>query len=191
MATAEFSKFAGILSAALSQHPGKNLAFICSLSIVESRHCCRYFTKIGLPWSQPCYYSWFSDTEREDQWWPERLKRELREWRAGWDIGIGIYTLLPWRLRGKESACRQAMRVLSLRKEDPLEEEMATCSSILAWKIPRTEEPGGLQSMRSQSVGCNWACMHDIWEIKSDELIRKHFLRRGKLGIYCLYVAIT
>ena len=105
MATAEFSKFAGILSAALSQHPGKNLAFICSLSIVESRHGCRYFTKIGLPWSQPCCYSWFSDTEREDQWWPERLKLELRERGAGWDIGIGIYTLLPWRLRGKESAC--------------------------------------------------------------------------------------
>ena len=33
----------------------------------------------------------------------------------------------------------------------PLEEETATCSSILAWKIPWTEEPGGLQSVRSQS----------------------------------------
>ena len=36
--------------------------------------------------------------------------------------------------------------------EDPLEEEMATHSSILAWRIPRTEEPGGLQSMGSQKV---------------------------------------
>ena len=36
--------------------------------------------------------------------------------------------------------------------EDPLEEEMATHSSILAWRIPGTEEPGGLQSMGSQSV---------------------------------------
>ena len=35
----------------------------------------------------------------------------------------------------------------SLGWNDPLEEEMATCSSILAWKIPRTEEPGGLWSM--------------------------------------------
>ena len=35
--------------------------------------------------------------------------------------------------------------------EDPLEEEMAAHSSILAWKIPRTQEPGGLQSMGSQS----------------------------------------
>ena len=39
--------------------------------------------------------------------------------------------------------------VLSLGWEDPLEEEMATHSSILAWKIPGTEEPGGLQSMGS------------------------------------------
>ena len=37
--------------------------------------------------------------------------------------------------------------------EDPLEKEMATHSSILAWKIPRTEEPGGLQSMGLQRTG--------------------------------------
>ena len=42
--------------------------------------------------------------------------------------------------------------VQSLGGEDPLEEEMATHSSILAWEIPRTEEPGGLQSMGSQRV---------------------------------------
>ena len=39
------------------------------------------------------------------------------------------------------------MRVQSLGQEDPLKEEMATHFSILAWKIPWTEEPGGLQSM--------------------------------------------
>ena len=39
-----------------------------------------------------------------------------------------------------------------LGREDPLEKEMATHSSILAWKIPWTEEPGGLQSMGSQRV---------------------------------------
>ena len=42
--------------------------------------------------------------------------------------------------------------VLSLGWEDPLEKEMATHSSILAWKISWTEEPGGLQSMGSQRV---------------------------------------
>ena len=44
-------------------------------------------------------------------------------------------------------------RVLSLGQEDPLEKEMATHSSTLAWKIPWMEEPGGLQSMGSQRVG--------------------------------------
>ena len=43
--------------------------------------------------------------------------------------------------------------VRSLGWEDPLEKEMATHSSILAWKISWTEEPGGLQSMGSQRVG--------------------------------------
>ena len=45
----------------------------------------------------------------------------------------------------------QETRVLSLGWEDPLEKEMATHCSILAWKISWTEEPGGLQSMGSQS----------------------------------------
>ena len=43
--------------------------------------------------------------------------------------------------------------VRSLGQEDPLEEEMAAHPSILAWKMPWPEEPGGLQSMRSQRVG--------------------------------------
>ena len=43
--------------------------------------------------------------------------------------------------------------VQSLDQEDPLEKAMATHSSILAWKIPWTEEPGSLQSMGSQRVG--------------------------------------
>ena len=42
---------------------------------------------------------------------------------------------------------KRQMWVQSLGQEDALEEGMATCSSILAWKIPRTEEPYGLQSM--------------------------------------------
>ena len=47
----------------------------------------------------------------------------------------------------------QEMQVQYLGLEDPLEEGMATHSSILAWRIPQTEEPGGLQSMGSQRVG--------------------------------------
>ena len=49
----------------------------------------------------------------------------------------------------------QEILVQSLGWEDPLEKEMATYSSILAWKIPWTEEPGELQAMGSQKVGHN------------------------------------
>jgi len=45
------------------------------------------------------------------------------------------------------------MQVQSLGQDDPLEEKMATHSSILAWEIPRAEEPGGLQFMPSPTVG--------------------------------------
>ena len=54
---------------------------------------------------------------------------------------------------GKASACNAG----DLGGEDPLEKEMAAHSSILAWDIPQTEEPGGLQSMGSQRVGHNLA----------------------------------
>jgi len=47
----------------------------------------------------------------------------------------------------------QGMRVQFLDWEDPLDEEMATHSNILAWEIPWTGEPDGLQSMRSQRAG--------------------------------------
>ena len=46
----------------------------------------------------------------------------------------------------------QEMWVRSLGQEDPLEEGMATHSSILAWRIPWTEEPGGLQCIESQRI---------------------------------------
>ena len=49
----------------------------------------------------------------------------------------------------------QETRVRPLGQEDPLEKEVATHSSILAWEIPWTEEPGRLQSMGSQRVGHN------------------------------------
>ena len=53
----------------------------------------------------------------------------------------------------KNQPTMQETRVPSLGREDPLEEGMATHSSILAWKVPWTEEPGRLQSMGSQGVG--------------------------------------
>ena len=53
----------------------------------------------------------------------------------------------------KNPPAKQETQVRSLGREDPLEKGMATHSSILAWEIPRTEEPGRLQSMALQRVG--------------------------------------
>ena len=50
----------------------------------------------------------------------------------------------------------QEMQVWFLGQEDPLEEEMATCSNILAWKIPRTEEPGGVCMVHSVAKSWTW-----------------------------------
>ena len=58
----------------------------------------------------------------------------------------------------KESAAVQKTQVQSLGWEDPLEKEMATHSSILAWEIPWTEQPGWLQSVGSQK---NWTQFSD------------------------------
>ena len=57
----------------------------------------------------------------------------------------------------------QEIQVQSLGQEDPLEEEMTMCSSILAWKIPQTEESGGLQSTESQRIGQNRGTEHTHW----------------------------
>ena len=62
--------------------------------------------------------------------------------------------------------------------EDPLEEGMATHSSILTWRIPCSEEPGGLQSIGSQRVGYNWSdlacitCMHSVHQALCSKLCR-------------------
>ena len=62
-------------------------------------------------------------------------------------VCLYTFTRLPWWLSGKEPACHEEgaeMGVQSLNGEDPLEEGMVTHSSILAWRIPWTEEPGRL-----------------------------------------------
>ena len=56
---------------------------------------------------------------------------------------------------GKESACNEVDLVQSLCWEDPLEKEVAIHSSILAWRIPWTEEPGGPQSVGLQKTRQN------------------------------------
>ena len=53
----------------------------------------------------------------------------------------------------KERTGKQEIQVQSMGWEDPLEKEMETLSSILAWRIPWTDEPGGLQPVRLQRAG--------------------------------------
>ena len=87
--------------------------------------------------SFPMWFAWFS------------LFFFLSCFKHGWA------SLVAQRL--KRLPAMQEMWVWSLGQEDPLEKEMATHSSILAWSIPWTEEPGRLQSMGSQRVGHKWA----------------------------------
>ena len=66
----------------------------------------------------------------------------------------------------KNSPAMQETRVRSLVWEDPLEKGMATHPSILAWRIPWTVKPWGLQSMRSQRVGHDWTTKHThTWQV--------------------------
>ena len=82
----------------------------------------------------------------------------------------------PDGLDGKESACNAGDWVWSLGQEDSLEKGMATHSSILVWRVPWTEEPGGLQSMESQSRTL-LSSLHlhfRVWHLKcTNELIYK------------------
>ena len=74
-------------------------------------------------------------------------------------MSLGVSLVAQWQ---RVHLAMQKTQVLSLGREDPLEEEMATHSSILAWEIPWTEKPGRLQSMGVRA-GHDWACMHAPW----------------------------
>ena len=63
--------------------------------------------------------------------------------------------------------------VRSLGQDDPLEKEMQTHSSILAWRILWTEEPGELQSMGSQKVGHDWAININIKDMERECLVKE------------------
>ena len=72
----------------------------------------------------------------------------------------------------------QETQICSLGEEDPLEKEMATHSSTLAWRIPWTEEPGRLQSMRSQRARRNWVTKH--MHTQSNNMITRIDYENGK-----------
>ena len=94
-------------------------------------------------------------------WKPSRAgTRSLLMWMPQYHMSLGIShsravaSLVAQRL--KRLPAMPETWVRSLGQEDPLEKEMATYSSILAWTIPWTEEPGELQSTGSQRVGHDW-----------------------------------
>ena len=82
--------------------------------------------------------------------------------------------------------------------KDPLEKEMATHSSILAWKISRSEEPGRLQPMGSQRVGHAWAtvhthtqCAYPVWRTYAREVERSFHILPGALyAKLCVYIHV-
>ena len=88
-------------------------------------------------------------------------------YRLCWNIG-GSWETIGASLVAQTIKRLSAMletRVRSLGWEDPLEKEMTTHSSTLAWKIPSTEEPDRLQSIGSQRVGHDWAALlYFTWE---------------------------
>ena len=69
----------------------------------------------------------------------------------------------------KSLTAMQESRILSLDWEDPQEKEMATHSNILAWKIPWTEKPGGLQSMELLRVGHGLVTISRLHQVQSSK----------------------
>ena len=143
-----------------------------------------YYTKQLL---SPEYLSWKQWDEREKSWFLVLTSQ--------WTIILGE-SLAPYKINdllgfpggsdGEESTCNLwETWVQSLGLEDPLEEGMETHSSILAWRISWTEEPGGLQSMGSHRVGHDWsnlACMYRHEETSWRN--RKGFLSWQGFGLY-------
>ena len=76
---------------------------------------------------------------------------EIMSFDLGW-IDLGSSRVVQWVKNPPAMPEIQEVRVQSLGQEDPLENEMASHSSILAWRILWTEEPGGLESIRLQRV---------------------------------------
>ena len=95
-------------------------------------------------------------------------------------MGTSAALRFPGGTSGREPICQcrrdREMQVGSLAWEDSLEEEMATHSSILAWRIPWTEEPGGSQPIGSQRVGHDRAHRHGA----AFTLVQTTFLSLGQ-----------
>ena len=81
----------------------------------------------------------------------------------------------------------EEMHVWSLGREDPLQENMATHSRILAWRIPWTEEPSGLQFMGSQRVGHDWSELAHRHSNQAADVNNGKGVKARPLGLILLY----
>ena len=93
-------------------------------------------------------------SKRASDWWLPQSSPPVLCLRSSFGGGF------PGNLVLQNLPTMQETWVWSLGREDPLEEEMATHSRILAWEIPWREEPGRLQSMGSQRIRHNWVTIH-------------------------------
>ena len=104
-----------------------------------------------------------------------------------WMLAIWCLVPLPWASlvaqRLKRLPGMRETQVQSLGWEDPLEKEMATHSSTLAWRIPWMEGPGRLQSMGSQRVGQDWAT---LLSLSLSSTLSKPSLYIWKFSVYVL-----
>ena len=91
----------------------------------------------------------------------------------------------------KASACNAGGMGSISGLEDPLEEERRTHSSILAWEIPWTEKPGGLQSMESQTVGHDWAHVHNNYRWATREAPRLVILILKILDFFSYFLLVS
>ena len=99
------------------------------------------------------------------KWWP-KIMENVYMYHSFLIHSFKLHISTLWWLNSKESTCQWKRYVWSLGQEDALKKEMATHSSILAWRIPWTEEPGGLQFMGLQRVGYDlvtkWQELHSF-----------------------------
>ena len=129
---------------------------LCWVLVVAGELCCPVACGILVLWPgiKPTFPALEVDSYPLDHWKSPSL--------------LFLFAFLQWlgfsgSSVGKESTCSVgdlADASSSLGWEDPLEEGMATHSSILAWRIPWAEEPGGLQSIGLQRIGHDWVTKH-------------------------------
>ena len=117
----------------------------------------------------------------------ERLPAKKQKAGAPEGTSVSVHCLwgLPWYSAVKNPPTMQEMKVQSLGQEDPLEEGMATYSSILARRIQWTEEPGGLLSVGSQRVrhnGSDWAPTHvlSMVGVSGEKVLSRDFSSDGQ-----------